>query len=743
MKIIRKISAVSLFLLMSLPGLFFSQSFPIIPKPVLTEGGEGFFTIDRNTTITFAEGNNEAITLAQILAGNIEAVTGIKPVLKSGAVSSNAIEFIFDPGILGDEEYRIDISAKKIILRGKAGAGLFYGIQSLVQLFPLDKTETIKLNCAVIEDYPRFKWRGVHLDVSRHFFPVEFVKKYIDVLAMYKINTFHWHLTDDQGWRIEIKKYPELTRIGSVRKETMGDGIPHSGFFSQDQIRDVVEYAKNRYITVVPEIEMPGHALAALTAFPEFSCTGGPFEVGTIWGVYEDVFCAGNDKTFEFLENILSEVIELFPSSYIHIGGDEVPKIRWQNCEKCQTRIKNENLKDEHELQSYFIHRIEKFLNAKGRKIIGWDEILEGGLAPNAAVMSWRGIDGGIAAAKMKHYVVMSPGTHCYFDHYQGLSGEPKAIGGFTPIEKVYSYEPVPEVLSEEESKYIMGAQANMWSEYYESTDHVEYMLLPRLCALSEVVWSPKKLRSSTDFFSRMTAHYDLLAKKNYNFRIPPPLNESGEILLDKDEKISLSSPVRNGSIYYTLDGTEPGINSSFYTGPLGFTTPQILKAKTFLANGKSSPTVSVQISFVDTTRNGLLFKYYEGEWDRLPDFEKITPVRNGKIYKLNISRINPRQDYFGLDLSGFINIEKEGDYTFYLTSDDGSKLFIDNQVVIDNDGLHSDKEVSGRIFLKTGFYPFKIFYFEKFGEQSLKAEFEGPGFRRKLIPASLLFFNN
>ncbi len=743
MHTIKKIFLVSLALLLSVPVSYFSQSFPIIPKPVSIENGEGFFTIDRNTTITFAEGSNEVIMLAQILAGSIEAVSGIKTALKSGTVSSNKIEFVFDPGTQEDEGYKIDISPKKIVIKGKTGAGLFYGIQTLIQLFPLEKTETIKLNNAVIVDYPRFKWRGVHLDVCRHFFPVEFVKKYIDVLAMYKINTFHWHLTEDQGWRIEIKKYPELTKIGSVRKETMGDGIPHGGFYTQDQIRDVVEYAKNRYITVVPEIEMPGHALAALTAFPEFSCTGGPFEVGTVWGVYEDVFCAGNDKTFEFLENILSEVMELFPSEYIHIGGDEVPKIRWENCEKCQARIKNENLKDEHELQSYFIQRIEKFLNARGRKIIGWDEILEGGLAPNAAVMSWRGTEGGIAAAKMKHNVVMSPGTHCYFDHYQGLSGEPKAFGGYTPIEKVYSYEPVPEELTVEESKYIMGAQANLWSERLESTDHVEYMLLPRLCALSEVVWSKKESRNASDFFSRLTTHYDLLTKKNYNFRIPPPLNESGELLLDRNDKITLSSPVRNGSIYYTLDGTEPGINSLPYTDPLWFSSPQLLKAKTFLPNGKSSPTATVQISFVDTTKNGLLFKYFEGEWDSLPDFDKMKPVREGKIYKLDIGRINPRQDYFGLDLNGFINIEKEGDYTFFLTSDDGSKLLINNRVVVDNDGLHSDKEVSSKIFLKTGLYPFRIFYFEKFGGQSLKAEFEGPGFRKKLIPANLLFFNN
>lgn len=496
----------------------------IVPKPVSVEAQKGNFVISSQTKI-WTEQNEELQTLGDLIASAINSRLNTKVYAtskKTKETPKSLIQLKIENGMRPSEAYKISMTPNVIILSAGTGNGLFYAIQSFIQLLPNEKSgKTISLKCLNIKDEPRFAWRGMHLDVCRHFYPVEFVKKYIDVLAMYKLNTFHWHLTEDQGWRIEIKKYPKLTQFGSIRKETMGDGKPHGGFYTQEQIKDVVEYARKKYITVVPEIEMPGHALAALASYPEYSCTGGPFEVGTVWGVIDDVFCAGNDNTFEFLQNILTEVMELFPSQIIHIGGDECPKTRWKACEKCQARIKALGLKDEHELQSYFIQRIEKFVNSKGRKIIGWDEILEGGLAPNAAVMSWRGIDGGIAAAKAKHYAVMSPGTHCYFDHYQAKSGEPKAIGGFTNLEKVYSYEPIPDALNEEEGKYILGAQANMWTEYINTTSHVEYMLLPRMLALSEVVWSPKSSRDLQNFLERMKFHYSFLKKHNYNFRIP------------------------------------------------------------------------------------------------------------------------------------------------------------------------------------------------------------------------------
>jgi len=417
---------------------------------------------------------------------------------------------------LPTEGYKLVVTPERIDLRGADRAGLFHGIQTLIQLLPPKGQETA-IPSLTINDHPRFAWRGMHLDVCRHFFPVEFVKKYIDLLARYKMNRFHWHLTDDQGWRIEIKKYPKLTEVGAWRSGSQVgpysrreyDSIPYGGFYTQDQIREVVAYASARHITVVPEIEMPGHALAALASYPELGCTGGPYEVNKGWGVFEEVFCAGNDSTFAMLEGVLAEVMELFPSELIHIGGDECPKESWKACSKCQARKKAHDLKDEHELQSYFIQRIEKFVNSKGRKIIGWDEILEGGLAPNAAVMSWRGTEGGVAAAKLKHNVVMSPGSHCYFDHYQGdPANEPLAIGGYTTVQKVYSYEPIPVELKPDQHKYILGAQGNVWTEYILTPEHVEYMAVPRMLALAEVLWIPKEKRDEADFIRRLEAEF-------------------------------------------------------------------------------------------------------------------------------------------------------------------------------------------------------------------------------------------
>ncbi|MFZ5552245.1 MAG: family 20 glycosylhydrolase [Bacteroidota bacterium] len=470
---------------------------------------------------------------AENLKENLNRVSSLNPVVKpfepeKGKEEEIPEKVIFlsltSDDLLPAEGYSMEIIPGKIIIKGSE-AGVFYGAHSLIQM--VSHSPELSLAPMIITDYPRFPWRGMHLDVSRHFFPVTFIKKYIDVLAMHKMNVFHWHLTDDQGWRIEIKKYPKLTSVGGWRKNSMighynenkFDNEKHGGYYTQEEIKEIVNYANSRYVTIVPEIEMPGHSMAALAAYPQFSCTGGPFEVATKWGVFDDVYCAGNDSTFLFMQDILTEVMQLFPGEYIHIGGDECPKERWKKCSKCQKRIKDEKLKDEHELQSYFIQRIEKFVNSKGKKIIGWDEILEGGLAPNASVMSWRGTEGGVKAAREKHTVVMTPGSHCYFDHYQGNPrNEPVAIGGFTTVEKVYSYEPVPEELNEEEAKYILGAQGNVWTEYITTTEHVEYMALPRLCALSEVLWSPKENRNEESFLKRLEKHFELLQDLDVNF---------------------------------------------------------------------------------------------------------------------------------------------------------------------------------------------------------------------------------
>jgi len=516
----------------------------IIPKPADMEIIGGEFIISPKTKIFVEQPTEETKRVGEYLAQLINETTGFYLSVEdySAIKTDSTVVHILITTIDADKKHGIEgyslfVTPNSIELKALTAAGLFYGVQTIRQLLPvrINNTDlavqdtTWSIPCVQIEDKPRYTWRGMHLDVCRHFMPKEFILKYIDYLAMHKMNTFHWHLTEDQGWRIEIKKYPKLTEIGAWRDETVVghsknvprefDGKRHGGFYTQEEIKEIVKYAQRRYIKIVPEIEMPGHSVAALSAYPEISCTGGPFEVRTFWGISDDVYCAGKEKTFMFLENVLAEVIELFPAEYIHIGGDECPKAKWKECSDCQARIKAENLKDELELQSYFVKRIEKFLIAKGRKLIGWDEILEGGLAPEATVMSWRGNKGGIEAAKHEHDVVMSPYSHCYFDYYQGEpDNEPLAIGGFITLEKVYSFEPTPKELTEEEAKHILGAQGNVWTEYMVNPGHVEYMVFPRISALAEVVWSPAKNRNWGDFTKRMEKQYKRFEQLGINY---------------------------------------------------------------------------------------------------------------------------------------------------------------------------------------------------------------------------------
>ena len=504
----------------------------ITPMPAEVKPGKGNFVLNRNTIIVL-EGSHLEKT-ASLFNAYLQSAYGYKLKTVKGFRGANAIRLNFerlDYPIAG--AYILNVDKNGIYIAGDNEAGVFYGMQTLIQLMPIDKDLGIKktdidfsIPYVSINDHPRFAYRGMHLDVGRHFFPVDFIKKYIDYLAAYKYNTFHWHLTEDQGWRIEIKKYPLLTQVGSCRDQTLigrygsnkYDGIKYCGYYTQQQIKDIVKYAADRYITTIPEIEMPGHSTAALASYPFLGCTKGPYKVMDTWGVLDDVYCAGNDSTYTFIENVLDEVMQLFPSKYIHIGGDECPKERWKACPVCQLRIKNEKLKDEHALQSYFIQRIEKYLNGKGRKIIGWDEILEGGLAPNATVMSWRGEEGGIAAAKDNHDAIMTPGSHCYLDHSQTKNEDSVTIGGYLPLEKVYGYEPIPAVLNATEAKHVLGAQGNVWTEYMASPEKVEYMVFPRMMALSEVLWSPKEKKNWNDFEKRLPVIFSKLDDQKINY---------------------------------------------------------------------------------------------------------------------------------------------------------------------------------------------------------------------------------
>ena len=557
-------------------------------------------------SIRYIYSENDGV-IEEITTFNLFLKNANKSQLKVETSKSHAIIISVDENAK-EEEYRLELSGNNILLKGKK-SGIFYGLMSIFQWMTqtVDKQKAILRND--IHDYPAFSWRGMHLDVSRHFFPTGFIKKYIDILAMHKMNTFHWHLTDDQGWRIEIKKYPLLAQIGSKRKETIfeknfdpfiGDNTPVEGFYTQDQIADVIKYAALTHVTVVPEIEMPGHAQAALAAYPEYSCSKEQKEVLTKWGVSEHVFCS-DEKTISFLKDILDEVIALFPSKYIHIGGDEVPKTSWKACAVCQQNIKKNKLKDEHELQSHFIRQIDDYITSKGRNLIGWDEILEGGLADNAAVMSWRGEEGGISAAKQKHNVVMSPGSHCYFDHYQSKSNtEPLAIGGFSPIEKVYSYSPVPAALSDAEKKYIMGAQGNVWTEYMQVSSQVEYMAMPRICALAEVLWTGETKPGFDNFKNRLRTHFNILdryqilyAKTIYDVRAESK-NVGNKI------EVKLISPFNRGKIFYTLDTNEPTGSSLLYNAakPIMVEKNTTIKAQYF-ENGKAFGTMLTSEHFI------------------------------------------------------------------------------------------------------------------------------------------------
>jgi len=575
----------------------------IVPLPQKVEARKGVFTLKKDTRIYTPEGRADWELPAQYFMAMTATSTGYRlvsqPFKKFKEAKGNSIYFLPDPGITSDEGYILEVKSNAIVIRAKTAAGAFYAVQTLRQLMPTEfggahSYGSVKwvAPCCLIQDAPRFSYRGMHLDVSRQFFQPVFVKKYIDMLAMHKFNTFHWHLTDDQGWRVEIKKYPELQRTASCRKETLlghyndmphrFDGKKYCGFYTQREIKDIVEYAKKRFVTIIPEIEMPGHALAALSAYPDLGCNGGPYEAATKWGVFEDVFCAGNDQTFAFLDDVMAEVCELFPSTYIHIGGDECPKTRWEACPKCQKRMKDEGLKDAHELQSYFIRRMEKTLALHNRKIIGWDEILEGGLAPTATVMSWRGTEGGIAAARAGHDAIMTPGSHCYFDHYQSdPATEPTAIGGLTTLEKAYSYEPIPEGLSTQEAKHILGAQGNVWTEYMPKSEQVEYMAFPRACALAEAVWSAKEMRSWTDFVKRIQPHMNRLDAAGLKFA-----KSFYDVTASfSNNKVALKANDPALEIRYTSDGKPPSLNAPKYVSPIPITKTTTLKAAVF---GKS-----------------------------------------------------------------------------------------------------------------------------------------------------------
>ncbi len=718
----------------------YNEGINVTPIPLELKQNEGSFELTKN--VVFAVNDPSLDKVASYFAGKIKNSTSYDLDIKTSVPSSNFISLSLDKDIkVNDEGYLLEITDKGITIKAKTPQGAFYGMQTVMQLLPAEiESPTLVKNIAwktpnvSIKDEPRFPYRGQHLDVCRHFADVAYIKNQLDVLAMFKINTFHWHLTEDQAWRIEIKKYPKLTEIGAKRVE--GDGSTYGTFFyTQEQVKEIVAYAKERFIEVIPEIELPGHGVAVLAAYPEFSCTGKPIEVRNIWGVANDVYCAGNDSVFQFLTDVIEEVIPLFESEYFHIGGDECPKIRWEKCPKCQARIKELGLKSDKEhtaeerLQSYFVQRMEKVLLKHNKKMIGWDEILEGGLAPSAAVMSWRGEDGGIAAANMGHDVIMTPGAWLYVDKYQGDSKNlPVTIGGLLTLSKVYGYEPVPAKIAEDKKHHILGAQANMWNEYNYTTSDMDYDIYPRLIALAEVTWSQPARKKYADFERRINNQRVRLDMHGIGYYIPLPEQKNApscDFVAFTDAatlEFKSTEPVK---FVYTTDGSEPTLSSTVYDKPLTFKENTTLKIRSVLISDKMSEVRTITIEKQTPApavqkqageKSGLKAEYFKGAARKVSELEGKTPdeveslasLQKAKHRVKDYAEVYP-QDFYSTAITGYIDIHTDGVY--YFSTD--CELWIDGKQLITNDNgkdtAHRFSRADKSIALAKGLHAIKV----------------------------------
>ena len=690
----------------------YNQGINIIPTPQSLVQHDGFFRLGSNTAIAAA--SPEAKTVAEFFAAKMRTATG----LNIQVAEKGNIQLSVDPSldVANDEGYTLDVTKDGAVVVAKTAQGLFYGMQSFLQLLPAEIESPSKVNgiawqapAVSIKDAPRFGYRGIMLDPCRHFMPVENVKKYLDVLSLFKMNRMHWHLTDDQGWRIEIKKYPKLTEIASKRID--GEGTEHSGYYTQEEIKEIVKYAADRFITVVPELELPGHEMAAIAAYPNLSCKGEQGTPRVIWGVEDIVMCPGKEDMFTFLQDVIDEMVLLFPSEYFHIGGDECPKISWKNCPLCQKRIKEEGLKAdskhsaEERLQSYVIQRMEKYLATKGKKIIGWDEILEGGLAPSATVMSWRGEDGGIAAALMDHTVIMTPGGNgMYLDAYQGDSKiEPVTIGGYTLLEKTYSYDPIPDTLvAMGKSNYILGVQGNTWSEYMYDEAKRDYMVFPRILAVAEIGWTNLDRKDYKDFERRIENAYVRLDGHAINYHIPQPEQPNGSCnFVAFTDKASLEfKTTRPIKMVYTLDGSEPTPASTAYTAPIEITETTTLKIASVLPSGKMSPIRTIQVEKqslapakeVAKTTPGLNMEVTDGMYLNVKELEAAQKETKKSVIKdlkeirsvVKTSESMRGVNQYAAVATGYVNIPEDG---VYFISSDLEEVWIDGKLLVNNGG--------------------------------------------------------
>ncbi len=713
----------------------YNQGINLTPTPVSLQQQEGKFEL--TSSATFKASTPEAKGVAEFFVNKLKTSTGFNLAISE---TEGNIVLNVDPALeMNAEGYKLVVTPSNIEITAKTGAGAFYGMQTVLQLLPaeVESKSVVKtdwtLPCVTIEDAPRFAYRGVHLDPCRHFQTVEEVKRQLDVMAMLKINRMHWHLTEDQGWRIEIKKYPKLTEVGATRIE--GEGTTHSGFYTQEEAKDIVAYAAERFITVIPELETPGHELAAIAAYPHLSCTGEEVTPRIIWGVEDLVMCPGKGDMFPFLEDVVKEMVEIFPSEYFHIGGDECPKGSWKKCPDCQKLIRKEGLqaKDGHSaeerLQSWVIGKMETMLAKYGKKIIGWDEILEGGLSPNATVMSWRGEEGGIASALQSHDVIMTPGGNgMYLDHFQGDSKiEPVTIGGYTTLEKTYSYNPVPDTLvAMGKAHHILGVQVNTWSEYMYSNAIREYMMYPRTVALAEIAWTQNDKKDYKDFERRINNAYVRLDGIGVNYHIPQPEQPNGScnFVAFVDEVTIPFKTSRPIDVVYTLDGSEPTPASTKYVEPLKFTESATLKIRSVLPSGKMSPTRTITVEKqalapakeVAEKKNGLQMKMAYGTYLNSAELAKATEWTEKNINTLReLTNQEPTWEnmrgvkYYGAIATGYLEIPEDGVYYF---TTENEEVWIDGKLLIDNGGevkRFSRKDAS--VALAKGLHEIKVVF--------------------------------
>ena len=731
----------------------------LVPLPASVVERPGEFRTGTAVTVAIAGGKDRELDDLGELAVTILQEAWATPValqLKTGAPATVTLQLQADPAA-NPESYRLQVAPDGISLLAPTAAGLFYGLQTLRQLVPPGSREA-SIPALLIEDTPRFGYRGLHLDVGRHLFPVAYIKRQLELMARYKFNTLHWHLTEDQGWRLQIKRYPKLTEVGAWRRQTAFhqrdgktryDGERYGGYYTQAQAREIVQYARKLHIVVVPEIEMPGHTVAALAAYPELACTPGPFEVRVDWGVDDNVLCP-SEKTFEFIENVLDEVLAIFPSSYIHVGGDEAPIVRWQESALAQEIIRREGLKDEHALQGWFMRKLEAYLRQHGRRMLAWDEMLAGDPAQSTTIMAWRSVGEGARAAQRGHDVVMTPVSYSYFDYCQSRAVDEPYCPQYLPLGQVYAFEPVPPGLTPAQAAHVIGGQANLWTEHIRTPSAAEYMLWPRALAMSEVLWSPAKLRDWSGFSERLGPQLAALGRLKVNYRVPEVLGLDGDVLsLVPRATITLRSPLDDAAILYTTDGSEPRADSSRYRAPIELQlgdTPTTVSARMLTADGRMGPTMRASYGLTslqparaagtDKSRPGLQRDYFELQVERTDELLAAKPARIDAADEIAIPAFAP-QERFALRYRGLLDVPADGVYRFALASDDGARLLIDDTVLIDRDGPQSPGLSYGSVGLAKGAHAFELRYFQGGGDRVLKLEVERDGQPPREVPAA------